>query len=261
MIKLTDDRLQDILEYLEKDLVNCLYLYGDIVRYGIHDPNMTVWYSEKNGDLNCVIMKYFQGSHVFSLNNDYDIDEVVQHLNDIDVDRISSNGEIIRELHKRMKDRYSAEYGRTLKMKAYRRFKHDVAIEEASLDDVKGIVDLLMSHPLYTESYTHEQLYEELSDRIKRKIGRSFIIRDGDRIVAHDSYNLETDKYAISGLALVHDDFRKTFYGVFLESHQINTMIDEGKEMYAMLYEMPRVEGFLKMGNEDVAEYGKLIRI
>lgn len=256
----TDEKLQEVLLYLEQDLPNCLYLYGDIVRYGIHDPNMTVWYSEKDGRMNCVVMKYFQGSHVFSLNNDYDLDEVVEHLNLIHVDRISSTGPIAQALHSRMKEDFTVEFGHVLKMVSYRRFKHDVEIETAGVDDVGKITDLLMSHPLYSDSYSYEQLYDELYDRISRNIGRSHIIRDGDRIVAHDSYNLETDKFAISGLALVHDDYRNTFYGIFLESHQINTILDEGKDMYAMQLEENRIKGFLRMGNIDMGEYGKLVR-
>lgn len=261
MIKATQKDMPRIMSYLEQDLANCLYMYGDLEVYGLEDPNISLWYSEKDGELNAVVFKYFQGSHVFSLKRDCDLDEVADHLVEINVDRVCSDGDTIRALHERLSDRFTAEYGRTLRLDSYREFKPDVEIEEATIEDVDKIVDLMMSHPLYSESYSADQLKEELTDRIGRGIGRSFIIRNGDRIIAHDSFNLETDKYAIAGLALVHDDFRKTFYGVYLESHMVNQILRENKVLYAMLFDMKRVAGFIRMGNTDVGEYGKMNRI
>ena len=111
MIKLTQERVKDVLAYMEDDLPNCLYLYGDIVRYGINDPNMTVWFSEKDGKINAVVMKYFSGSHVYSKQLDYDLDEVVEKLREIDPDRISSQREIIEKLCPVLESEYDAEFG------------------------------------------------------------------------------------------------------------------------------------------------------
>lgn len=260
MIKATQKDMPRIMSYLEQDLANCLYMYGDLEVYGLEDPNISLWYSEKDGELNAVVFKYFRGSHVFSLKRNYDVDEVVDHLNSIGIDRVCSDGDTIRALHKKMGDEFTEEYGRTLKLSKYRRFKPDVDIEVAEEKDAEQIAKFLMLHELYSESYTVEALYEELKDRIGRGIGRSFIIRDGERIVGHSSYNLETSKYAVEGLTLVHDDFRNTFYGIYLESHLINTAVDEGKVMYGMVFDEQRAKGFVKMGNEDVGEYGKMNR-
>ena len=260
MIKLTNERLQDVLHYMEDDLANCLYLYGDIVRYGIDDPNMTVWYSEKEGKINAVVMKYFMGSHVYSKDYDYDLDEIREKLDEINVDRISSQKTIIEALYPKFEKEYDVEYGCVFKLNKYREMKSPVLIERASVEDADAIAELMMTHELYSKSYKKQDLAKELADRLERQIGRSYIIRDGARIVAHDGVNLETDQYAVEGLALVHDDFRSTLYGSFLDSYMINDLGKEGKKLYCMILEGRRLDGFVRMGNEVQASYGKLFR-
>lgn len=260
MIKLTQERVKDVLAYMEDDLPNCLYLYGDIVRYGINDPNMTVWFSEKDGKINAVVMKYYSGSHVYSKNLDYDLEEVVEKLQEINVDRISSQREVIEALAEAMADEYDAEYGVVFQHYHYREMKSRVKIERAKPEDADAIAELLMTNELYRNTYERQKLATELADRMRSGIGRSYIIRDGDRIVAHDGVLLETDKYMVQGLALVHDDFRSKFYGPILESYMINDIREEGKDVYAMIAEGNRLEGFEKMGNKIRAHYGKMFR-
>lgn len=260
MIKLTEERLQDVLKYMEDDLPNCLYLYGDIVRYGINDPNMTVWYSEKDGKINAVVMKYFMGSHVYSKHYDYDLEEILEKLKEIQVDRISSQRPIVEALHERLNKEFDVEYGCVFQLSEYRKMRSPVVIEKAEVKDAEAIAELMMTHELYSRSYKKEDLAKELADRIERKIGRSYIIRDGERIVAHDGVNLETDQFAVEGLALVHDDFRNTLYGSFLDSYMINDLGKEQKKLYCMIVEGRRLDGFVRMGNKIQANYGKLFK-
>lgn len=260
MIKLTQERVKDVLAYMEDDLPNCLYLYGDIVRYGINDPNMTVWFSEKDGKINAVVMKYFSGSHVYSKHLDYDLDEVVTKLREINPDRVSSQREIIEQLSQILASEYDAEYGFVFHVTSYREFKSTVVIERAQPEQAPAIADLLLTNEAYSKTYERSKLIKELADRMTNGIGRSYIIREGDRVIAHDGVALETDKYMVEGLALVHDDYRKTLYGSMLESYMINDLGKEGKELYCMIAEGRRANGFERLGNRVVASYGKLFK-
>lgn len=38
-----------LLEYLEQDLKNCLYSYIDLKKFGIENPNLTVYFDETDG--------------------------------------------------------------------------------------------------------------------------------------------------------------------------------------------------------------------
>lgn len=260
MIKLTQERVKDVLAYMEDDLPNCLYLYGDIIRYGVDDPNMTVWYSEKDGDINAVVMKYFSGSHVYSKKLDYELAEIVEKLQEIDPDRISSQREIIERLSPILKSEYGVEYGVVFRGSCYRKFKSYALVERAGPEDADAIADLLLTHETFSKTYEKSTLAQELADRMTNGIGRSYVIRDGGRVIAHDGVSLETDKYMVLSLALVHDDYRKTMYGAILESYMLNELGKEGKEIYFMISQKQRSDGHERMGNQVVADYGKLFK-
>ena len=258
--QVTKEKLPEILSYLADDVANCLYMYGDLELYGVDDPNIKAWYSEKNGEINTVILKYFQGSHVYSKKLNHNIEEVIEKIKEISPDRVSSQRQIAKELYEALCDEYDVEYGCVFKLTKYRKMESPVKIEKAKVEDAEAIADLLMTHEAYSESYLRDNLAEELRSRMENGFGRSYIIRDGDRIVAHDCVSLETSKYAVEGLALVHDDFRKTLYGSFLDSYMINDLGEEGKELYCMIVEGRRLDAFIKLGNKVEAEYGKIFR-
>lgn len=260
MRRVTEESFDKVLAYMGDDLPNCLYLYGDMVRYGIDDPNMTVWYGEKAGKINAVVMKYFTGAHVYSKHLDHDLDEVVAKLMEIKADRISSQREIAEVLYSRLQEMYGVEYGYVFRLKKYRELRSPVKIERASAADAGKIAKLLMTSDYFARSYREEKLAEELEDRLRRGIGRSYIMRDGERIIGHDGVNLETDSYAVESLAMVHADYRNTLYGAFLESFMVNDLGKEGKDLYCMLVSERRIKAFEKMGNEPCAAYGKLYR-
>lgn len=258
MIQLTNERLQEVLSYMEDDLPNCLYLYGDIVCYGLKDPNVTVWYEEDVKGINVVIMQYFSAAHVYSKEDNFDTESVVKKLREINVTRISSKKSIVEMLLPQLEDKYGAEYGGVFKLTNYREIKSPVKIEKAGVEDAEAIAELLVTNEVYSHSYRKDELQKEIADRIERKVGRSYIIRDNERIVGHDGVSLETAQFAIEGLALVHDDFRNTLYGAFLDSYMVNDLGKEGKDLYCMIVEGRRMDGFIRMGNEVKAHYGKL---
>lgn len=261
MIKLTQERVKDILAYMEDDLPNCLYLYGDIVRYGINDPNMTVWYSEKDGQITAVVMKYFSGSQVYSKNLDFDPDELVAHLKEINVDRVSSQRALIEMLTPLMGDEYISRFGAVFRLLSYRKMrKNSLVIERATAEDAGAIAAFLMTNEEVAGRYNQAKLEAELLDRIVTGVGRSYVIRVNGEIVAHDGVTLETDRYMVEGLALVRDDYRAALYGPLLESYMINEVHEEGKELYCMIAEGPRLDGFVRLGNKIVGRYGKFVR-
>ena len=261
MIKLTQEKVKDVLAYMEDDLPNCLYLYGDIVRYGIDDPNMTVWYSEKDGRITAVVMKYFSGSQVYSKDLDFDQDELVAKLKEIKPDRISSQKAVVEKLAPMMEAEYTTRYGAVFRLLNYRKTrKNDLVIERAKPENTDEIAAFLMTNEEMAERYDQQKLSQELLDRISTGIGRSYVIRVDGKIVAHDGVTLETDRYMVQGLAFVDEEYRKLLYGPILESYMINDVREEGKELYCMILEGNRLEGFVRMGNQIVARYGKFIR-
>ena len=74
-----------ILEYLGRDIPNCLYLYLDVYTYGVTDPNITVWFSEAGGKISLVIMKYYDSFQIYSDREDCDIAAISDMINEYDI--------------------------------------------------------------------------------------------------------------------------------------------------------------------------------
>ena len=52
--------IPEILAYFEKNLKNCLYSYIDLKKFGIENPNLTV-YVDKSNEIHCTALKYYEG--------------------------------------------------------------------------------------------------------------------------------------------------------------------------------------------------------
>lgn len=72
--------LPRILDSYKKDLRNCLYGYIDIKKYGIEDPNLNLYYSEKDGALNAVATEYYGGIQLYSFENRGDLESILSFL-------------------------------------------------------------------------------------------------------------------------------------------------------------------------------------
>ena len=112
---------------------------------------------------------------------------------------------------------------------------------------------LMIAYDVYSRSSQKEELTAELEGRLGRGIGRSYIIRDGGRIAVHDSVMIETDTYAVEGRLLLHEDYKNTWYGAFMDSYMVNDLGKEGKDLYCMIAEGRRMESFSRFGNEVAA--------
>ena len=60
----TQEDVQKLLNYLEQDLKNCLYSYIDLKKFGIENPNLTIYFEETD-EICCTALKYYEGLQLF----------------------------------------------------------------------------------------------------------------------------------------------------------------------------------------------------
>jgi len=249
-----------ILDYLGKDVPNCLYLYLDIYTYGVDDPNITVWFAEEDGEVSLVIMKYYDSFQIYSDREDCDIEAIAQKIEEFDIGRAFARKDIIDKLQERFNNRYIVEYGKILELNKYRIMKGMERVEIATEEDIPEIVDLILTDEENSASYNSEELAEQMLDRMRTGMGNSYIVREDGRIVAHLSIAAQTDKFRVAALTIVHPDYRNTLYGTMVDSYLINVLGKDGKRNFAFMMDECRIKMFLLMGNKLAAEYGKLIK-
>lgn len=260
----TQWELELILNILESDQSNCLYLYADLLTYGLNEPNIKLWCKRHHKEVEIVVMQYHKSFQIWAKDILKNVDDLLKLIRTQRPNNISARDDIIRTLEKELPEYYS-EYGVVLRYpeKESSNVEKTLSlygnkIKKATIEDSKEIVDLIFTDAKLSAAYTRKSLYEELSERIKMGIGRSFIIRDNGRIVAHVATYAETNLFAVVGGFIVHQQYRGTDYAYYMEMYIEHILKNEGKSHVGMVLDKRLQKAFERKGCKVIAHYGNL---
>lgn len=261
MMKQIDQKdVPRLLRYLRNDIENCLYLYIDVSCYGT--DHVDVWMREDGDGIDLVAMKYHDSFQIYSHKPDPALTELVELLNRHAPAMINAKHELALLLEPYFADDYTLVTGNILRLDRFIDISthKDIAIEEATLADVDEIAALICEDEYYRHVYTLAEMKAQLTDRIRTGMGVSYIIRDGKKIIAHDSITAQVDDICIAGIMIVHKDYRKTNYAILLEKFMIEEARRRNKKLFGFSTNKRREKQFVMMGNRIVARYGKLVK-
>ncbi len=261
LTRLTNTDLPKLLNYLKKDIQNCLYIYIDMRINGADGENVKAWYKGNLDNIELVVMEYYESVQIFSRANVVNPKELSSWLVERNFSRISSTKAIIQQLYPYMNGKYIADYGKIMKLSEYKKFSEIKMVRLATLEDIPEIAELIMNTEELSTAYTYEELCAQLSSRIKTSAGCSYYIRNGGKIVATASIVAQADDIYVASLTAVRKDSRTALWGVYIDSFLINHYKELNVSLYAMMTDEKRIKMFEKMGNTVVAEYGKILRI
>lgn len=254
-----------ILSYLEKDIENCLYMYSDIWKYGPDAEQVSVWYDTDELGPRMVVMKYHRNFQLYANRGYENVEGILKLIEQEKPLGISGRKEIITQLEVHLSNLYRVEYGVIFKGYVFdlktleRRLEGcSVQIERASENDVPAIAHLLYMDDELKRGYTEKSLAQELADRIRTGMGRSYMIRDGSEIVAHNATYAESDKFVIMSGLMVHPDYRETEYADWITLRSTIEIEKEGKDRYFFVIKKRIIRWHKRMWGLVVAEYGKL---
>ena len=121
--------------------------------------------------------------------------------------------------------------------------------------DVPEIAALLASDPALGGQYTPEGLAEQLLERMRTGMGRSFVIRRDGRIAAHVATYAECPEFMVTSGLVVHPDYRDTPCFFWLDQWVARLAEAEGKAQYGMVLEPRLLRAFRRDRREKAAEY------
>lgn len=254
-----------LLDYLAKDIANCLYIYADISKYGFKDQNLKVWYDKDADGIRAIVMKYHNNFQIYSSRAFDKVEEIVALINEYKPYGVAGRTELIASLEKEFSDRYNVEYGVIYRGKDIKREKIlraleecEVKIELASEDDAEAIAKLICMDDELGSVYTVESFAEELRERIHTGMGRSYIIRDGEEIVAHNATYAEGDMFVVISGLMVHPDYRDTDYAYWIDLKSSLEFQEEGKDRYFFALDKKIIRWHKNIKTPIATEYGKL---
>lgn len=186
MIKLSEN--QDkyrIRNFIESKIEKNLYLYIDIVTYGIYTDFLQTWINDGDKGIDQVLMRYYDGFQVLSETADFGpaVNIILNNLPSM----ISGPRDNINTLSEILSDKYDATYGVVLEQCEVNNNIVSDIIDEAGIDYMREIASLICSDNEIGGHYTIEILQEQLVKRYQDKTGRNYVIKDKNQIIAHYS--------------------------------------------------------------------------
>jgi N-acetylglutamate synthase-like GNAT family acetyltransferase len=255
-----EEELNDILDFLEPDLGNCVYLYMDIKKYGLNNKNMKVWVNNAPC-LSSVVMRYYDSMQLYSSKEVEDSNEILECICCENVKMISAPKSLIELLKedKRIREQYNSKDGYTFWFGNYRKFPYE-EIETADVGDLKEIAELICMDEEFSGNYQSEVLERQLRERLLTGMGRNYKIQKDGKIIAHIATFAEEAQIAVTSGLIVHPQYRNFPYGTMLESYIVNVLQEEGFRVFTFINDKKRVKLQKALGHKECGQYEKLMR-
>lgn len=252
--------LQEIFTFLRENLADCLYLYIDVKKYGLQNPNMTVWLERKGEEqrIHTVIMKYYDSLQMVSDAEDWDKGWLKELILKRRYNSVSGKASMISELASMLEQFYHTSYGVVFRLEEYRKFEDADMVEHASERDMREIAELICTDAFFRACYSTEILERQLRERLQSRMGRNVVIREDGKIISHIATYAEFEDIAITSGMITHPDYRNSIYGFLAESFLTNELLNEGKQVYTFVIDKPRKKLLTLMGAKICGEYGRM---
>lgn len=234
-------------------------MYIDIAKYGLENPNMKVWLDSGDNGITFVMMKYYSGISIQAADDAFDPEEIARIVKEEGATVIRGKKSIVEKIEPLCND-FKAEYGYVFKFTNFRVDNFDGEIETASPEDTLEIANLIRKDPEIGSYFDAEGLAKQLAERMETGMGRSYIIRENGKIIAHIASYAEYDKLATTGGLVVDPECQNGVYGSVMEGHLVKTLLEENFKVYTFVTKRLRKKFLEAMGNQCLGEYGKLFK-
>ncbi len=252
--------IDEILQYLKPHAEDCVYMYIDIKKYGLGNPNMSVWIDRNYQGIYLVVMKYHTSISVYTREENWDVDAVSDIIRREKPESVTAPRAIVEALQNVLSEEYGAVYGSVFELTNIRQDRFDGEIERVGEADTKEIAELIVRDEGIGGYYNVADLAEQFTERMRTNMGRNYVIRDHGRIVAHIASYAEYDGIATTGGLIVDPAYQTGVYGAVLESYLVEQLKKEGFRIYTFVTERLRKLFLTAVGNPCVGEYGKMTR-
>lgn len=253
-----ESNVQQVFDYIGNDYEKCLYMYIDLVKYGLENENFNVWiqYNDEE-NICCLISKYYSGMLIYSRDYDLISDELKEFLVQNDPDVVSG----MKESMYKIKDGFS-EYHETIgfvgKLEELT-YTPNPNCYSASDDEIEEIARLVAQDENIGMHYGFDSIYKQFKDRREDNFGRNCIERDGDtnEIICHVATSAELPELAVIGSVITAPKYRGKGYSKKNLAALCNQLMLEDKRVFSYFNFPPSVRMHLGVGFEKIGEWVK----
>lgn len=261
IIELNQYHQKSVVHYIGNEYYKCLYLYIDMLQYGCSSEYTKIWLQEDHGEITAVMLAYHSAMHVYSKQLNFDVQELTEFLIEKTPSIICASAELIKLLEPQMSSNgFISEFGHIGKFVHCEPSSASFDIRLANKEDIKEIAKLLYDDDDIGSSYTMQDLIKQIEERLESGFVRSYVIKDGNHVVAHLGTGAEVDKLCTICYVITEPKYRGRGLSSSLFSYACNKLSSEGKEIFSVYYPENSRRLHHKMGFVDCCDFGKLYR-
>lgn len=260
IIKCNDKDKNKILQYIGEDYGKCLYMYIDLIKYGLENRNFHIWIQYESNEICCLISQYYNGIQIYSKNYDFNEREIGEFIINKDPEMITGMKESIDKI-KKFFSNYSEEVG-VLGELSELTYPPNLNAYSASFEEMDEIAKVISQDEALGKPYGYEMLYNQFCERKKDKFGRNFILRDftTNEIVCHAATYAELPNLAVISGVLTTPPYRGKGFSKGVLSAICKELQSENKRVFSYFYIVPAEKMHYGVGFGKKGEWAKLVK-
>lgn len=258
---LKDDESK-IISYIGQDFSSCLYLYLDLLKYGIESNTASVYLQTKDDEIEALLLKYYSCLHIYSRNNTFDAEELVKFFCDDNYTMLYCVAETAERVYLalpyKVKTKATITQGWVAQIQQVDREPRGLAVP-AEKKDFDQIVRLIYDDEDIGRSYKFEELARQLEERNKQGFARNLVIKDGKQVIAHACTNAELNDIAVVAELLVKKEYRRKGYASEIWRAICTQLLAEGKQVFSFYYSDESRALHKNIGFYEVCKWAKVV--
>lgn len=230
ILKIGDDFKKKFWEYVSYEECINLYIIADVESYGFETEFLNVWMQVDDENNACsIILRYYSTLIVYSYKNDFDVDELIQHIESLDIDAINGKKSVIDRLCTKFnnyKDKKECYFCSLTKLNdlSFDDSK-DFKIEEAGVKDLEDVFKLLKKN----EDFKLENYIQSKSRQIKTKSGRVYFIKKDNKVISTCGTGIENSFLAMINGVATEENYRNKGLATYLVYTLSKKLLEEEK--------------------------------
>lgn len=255
----TIEDLNKMIEYIGKEYSESIYLYLDIKKYGLFNPNVSSWIQEEGGEITALLLMYHTGMHIYSRKKMFDTLEIVSLIRQQEPSIICAHEIIIRKLS-RILIEYKMQIGYVARCFNNETYISPFPIRLAKPEDYEQMAKMLISDDDIGASYSLDNMIKQIDERIKDGYSRSYCMFDGDKLIAQASTGAEESGVATIAYVMTDLKYRGLGLAKTIICYLANVLMNEGFDVFLIYYSKNAGRLYLNHGFKVECKYGKLYK-
>lgn len=254
----TGDDRKLLFEYLKQEAVYNTFILADIADFGFDEVFQTVYVDEEPDGIKGVYLCFYKNFLLYCRNNEVNMPFLEQLFSVYTPDVVMGKTEDVRKIQWILPDYTLESRGLYLFREPEELRKETAVIQKAELKDVDDIYAFLQGIPELRHLYTSRQMIE---DRIEKNCGTHYIVRDGQRIIAHANSAAESELTTMIGGVSTAAEYRGRGLAGQIVSRLCRDILAKEKQPCLFSIRGEKDNLYSRIGFRKTGEWGTLTRL